>query len=706
MSSTDDLILEKTCLQRNESVCSEIINGETKLTPEEENNSLLKTDFKTVDKVLPIPYYNNATKSNGDKSSSEIVENIQTISKERNLYPNVLVSPSRDHSDIDTDEEDFQLRNFSHHRRNDSGQGSSITDTSINCNDFKKIDLNDDLPDAEISTEENDMLESELVSKQKGKSTNQSVVVGGYSKLPDLDKNVTEVLSKIEEGSAGVLSKTRGSSVLSVKNNLSETALNPELDETDFTDIPLNSPANKGHMNTYAPMRTDDSSNENEVMGDLRKPSITDNQPKSGLKLFKRDSNKSWKLFGNHPIKIPSTAANNLNRKSPAVKTKKASVATSTTALILENRPANLPPKSAKEEQHHKQLYEEMLKGAKKKEIKDLHKEIKKTKQQYQQENEIMSSLRIWKEEVVVNWDSMKNTRKVKDLWWNGLPSSVRGKVWRLAIGNDLRITPELFQIMKLNAQQKIAAQKYQEPVATLHDNESSLVVSKENTVGLIALDVARTFPTLCIFQKGGPYHESLKNLLGAYTCYRPDVGYVQGMSFIAAMLLLNMDLIDAFICFANLMHKPCQMAFFMVNQPMMEAYFNSFDVMLEECCPRIHQHFRQQKLSHDIYLIDWIFTIYSKSLPLDIACRVWDLFCRDGEAFLFRTAIGILNLNQDLLLSLDFFRLAQHLTKLSHDVQIEKLFESIASVSFSSQRFHQVLNFYTSHVPALDKTS
>ena len=49
---------------------------------------------------------------------------------------------------------------------------------------------------------------------------------------------------------------------------------------------------------------------------------------------------------------------------------------------------------------------------------------------------------------------------------------------------------------------EKLLSQKYQEPVATLHDSESSLVVSKENTVGLISLDVARTFPALCIFQK------------------------------------------------------------------------------------------------------------------------------------------------------------------------------------------------------------
>ena len=35
------------------------------------------------------------------------------------------------------------------------------------------------------------------------------------------------------------------------------------------------------------------------------------------------------------------------------------------------------------------------------------------------------------------------------------------------------------------------------------------------------------------------------------------------------------------------------------------------------------------------------MFTLFSKSLPLDVASRVWDVFCRDGEEFLFRTALG-----------------------------------------------------------------
>lgn len=53
-------------------------------------------------------------------------------------------------------------------------------------------------------------------------------------------------------------------------------------------------------------------------------------------------------------------------------------------------------------------------------------------------------------------------------------------------------------------------------------------------------------------------------------------------MSFLAAVLLLNMDPSDAFICFANLLNKPCQLAFFRVDHPMVmsllhwvRCYFN-----------------------------------------------------------------------------------------------------------------------------------
>ena len=35
------------------------------------------------------------------------------------------------------------------------------------------------------------------------------------------------------------------------------------------------------------------------------------------------------------------------------------------------------------------------------------------------------------------------------------------------------------------------------------------------------------------------------------------------------------------------------------------------------------------------------VYTLYAKSLPLEITCRIWDVFFRDGEEFVFQAALG-----------------------------------------------------------------
>ncbi|NXJ67515.1 TBC12 protein, partial [Rostratula benghalensis] len=364
----------------------------------------------------------------------------------------------------------------------------------------------------------------------------------------------------------------------------------------------------------------------------------------------------------------------------------------STTALILEDRPANLPAKSVEEALRHRQEYDEMVAEAKKREIKEAHKRKKIMRERFKQEENIASAMVIWVNEILPNWEGMRATRRVRELWWQGLPPSVRGKVWSLAVGNELNITPELYEIFLSRAKERW---KSFSELSSETDTEDAVasVADREASLELIKLDISRTFPSLYIFQKGGPYHDLLHSVLGAYTCYRPDVGYVQGMSFIAAVLILNLEEADAFIAFANLLNKPCQLAFFRVDHSMMLKYFAAFEVFFEENLPKLFLHFKSYSLTPDIYLIDWIFTLYSKSLPLDLACRVWDVFCRDGEEFLFRTGLGILRLYEDILLQMDFIHIAQFLTKLPEDITSEKLFSCIAAIQMqnSNKKWAQV---------------
>ncbi|XP_030190457.1 TBC1 domain family member 12 isoform X2 [Lynx canadensis] len=302
----------------------------------------------------------------------------------------------------------------------------------------------------------------------------------------------------------------------------------------------------------------------------------------------------------------------------------------STTALILEDRPSNLPAKSVEEALRHRQEYDEMVAEAKKRELYEIF--LSRAKER---------------------WKSFSET-------------------------------------------------------SSENDTEGVSVADREASLELIKLDISRTFPSLYIFQKGGPYHDVLHSILGAYTCYRPDVGYVQGMSFIAAVLILNLEEADAFIAFANLLNKPCQLAFFRVDHSMMLKYFATFEVFFEENLSKLFLHFKSYSLTPDIYLIDWIFTLYSKSLPLDLACRVWDVFCRDGEEFLFRTGLGILRLYEDILLQMDFIHIAQFLTKLPEDITSEKLFNCIAAIQMqnSTKKWTQVFASVMKDIKEGDKNN
>ncbi|XP_071982223.1 TBC1 domain family member 14 isoform X1 [Engystomops pustulosus] len=486
----------------------------------------------------------------------------------------------------------------------------------------------------------------------------------------------------------------------------SSAIVNLENDETHFSDVTLNSAKDNSDA---ALAQEGDVEGKIKILGPISNFFNRNIFARKKSVQVEKQNEFGWKLFGkippretqqNNPHKAQKEYEDRIGRtsKSPSPKqnVRKSLVfePLSTTALILEDRPANLPAKPAEEAQKHRQEYEEMVAQAKRREFKEAQRKKKQLEERCKLEESIGNAAMMWNNEVLPNWESMCCSRKVREMWWQGIPPSVRGKVWSLAIGNELNITHELYDICLSRAKDRWKSMSM--GGSDVDNEDSGLSASdREASLELIKLDISRTFPNLCIFQKGGPYHDMLHSILGAYTCYRPDVGYVQGMSFIAAVLILNLDTADAFIAFSNLLNKPCQMAFFRVDHGLMLTYFAAFEVFFEENLPRLFAHFKKNNLTPDIYLIDWIFTLYSKSLPLDLACRVWDVFCRDGEEFLFRTALGILRLFEDILTRMDFIHIAQFLTKLPEDLTADDLFVSIAAIQMQSRnkKWAQILS-------------
>ncbi|XP_025977710.2 TBC1 domain family member 14 isoform X2 [Dromaius novaehollandiae] len=493
-----------------------------------------------------------------------------------------------------------------------------------------------------------------------------------------------------------------------VVTSSSSAIVNLETDEAHFSDVTLNSTKETSDQSQQECCQETDVDSKLKILGPFTNFFARNLFTRKQNARFEKPNDVGWKLFGKVPLRENSQKDPKKMQKEYEEKTGRAHKPLSpkqnvrknldfeplsTTALILEDRPANLPAKPAEEAQKHRQQYEEMVVQAKKRELKEAQKRKKQLEERCKLEDSIGNAVLTWNNEILPNWETMWCSRKVRELWWQGIPPSVRGKVWSLAIGNELNITHELYDICLARAKEKWRSLSTGGAEVECEDAGFS-AADREASLELIKLDISRTFPNLCIFQQGGPYHDMLHSILGAYTCYRPDVGYVQGMSFIAAVLILNLDTADAFIAFSNLLNKPCQMAFFRVDHGLMLTYFAAFEVFFEENLPKLFAHFKKNNLTPDIYLIDWIFTLYSKSLPLDLACRVWDVFCRDGEEFLFRTALGILKLFEDILTKMDFIHIAQFLTKLPEDLPSEEFFTSIAAIQMQSRnkKWAQVL--------------
>ncbi|GAM23338.1 hypothetical protein SAMD00019534_065130, partial [Acytostelium subglobosum LB1] len=392
-------------------------------------------------------------------------------------------------------------------------------------------------------------------------------------------------------------------------------------------------------------------------------------------------------------------------------------------SMLDQGRPSQLPPKSQEEIAKHQREYEEIQKKAKKTLEKEAKEKEKQDQVRKEKEKSLIDARRVWEDDIIPNWDPKKKDpgimKRIREVSWRGLPPAVRGKVWKMAVGNDLRITNDLFTIslghannalLAFNRNNRVTSPKHNDdddsPPRRKHslngksvlkdsddfDNEDVLGV-ESTSLGLILQDIQDTFPSLMIFQKSGPLHNDLIDVLGAYICNRPDIGYVPGMTFLGAMFLLNMEKYDAFQCLSNHINKNCFLAFFRQDQSGIPKYLNAMDATVEAMLPKLHKHFKDVGISAKHYLVDWITTLFSKTLPLDIATRIWDLTFLEGEIFVYRTSLAILRLFIADLESATYDQCIDLFTQLpQRKIQEDQFFDEVASIVLDQRKFDKLL--------------
>ena len=397
--------------------------------------------------------------------------------------------------------------------------------------------------------------------------------------------------------------------------------------------------------------------------------SSLDNPIKSNINFININNSSHTKDFSNNSVRFSSTYLNELEQSMLELKNYIEIVAPSDSDTIesvtnkLTFRPKNLPKKTKEEEDYHRKLVEEnrklYLESLHKKQMKEM--EYKKRLEKKMIKMQKMSQ--IWLNEIIPNWTEKRKDKKIKEYFYMGLPDTVRGRVWMLCLGNRFSITKEYYEIQVKNSKEileKYKINKKEEMNDNTNDNiindENDLKIKdKEKSINIIELDIERTFPYLGVFRGDSPMAQDLREILRVFVISRPDIGYIQGLSFIAGILLLNMDKFKAFISLMNLILNPIMLPFYKMENESIQQRLKLFKQVFYFNLPELCEHFDELGLLPENYFLSWNMTLFTRDVNLELAKRIWDVFMVEGIKAIYSAAIVFLSHFESKLINMDF---------------------------------------------------
>lgn len=156
---------------------------------------------------------------------------------------------------------------------------------------------------------------------------------------------------------------------------------------------------------------------------------------------------------------------------------------------------------------------------------------------------------------------------------------------------------------------------------------------------------------------------EDLFNIMKVYSVYDPDVGYTQGMAFIATPLLLNCESeAEAFGLLIRLMKSYGLRELFLPDMPGLMLLLYQFDRLFEENSPQLYNHLTRQGVRSSMYATQWFLTFFAYKFPLGFVLRIYDIVFVEGIESILRFAVNLMLKNEKFLVELNFDKLLDFL--------------------------------------------
>nr|XP_040137338.1 TBC1 domain family member 4 isoform X7 [Ictidomys tridecemlineatus] len=284
--------------------------------------------------------------------------------------------------------------------------------------------------------------------------------------------------------------------------------------------------------------------------------------------------------------------------------------------------------------------------------------------------------------EVLITWDKkLLNCRAkircdMEDIHTSlreGVPKSRRGEIWQfLALQYRLR--------HRLPNKHQPPDTSYKELLKRLTAQQHAILV-----------DLGRTFPTHPYFSvQLGAGQLSLFNLLKAYSLLDSEVGYCQGISFVAGVLLLHMSEEQAFEMLKFLMYDLGFRKQYRPDMMSLQIQMYQLSRLLHDYHRDLYNHLEENEISPSLYAAPWFLTLFASQFPLGFVARVFDIIFLQGTEVIFKVALSLLSSQETLIMECENFEnIVEFLKNTLPDMntsEMEKIITQVFEMDISKQ--------------------
>ncbi|NXH69901.1 TBCD1 protein, partial [Hydrobates tethys] len=246
--------------------------------------------------------------------------------------------------------------------------------------------------------------------------------------------------------------------------------------------------------------------------------------------------------------------------------------------------------------------------------------------------------------DVTLIWEKMLSTpgrskikfdvEKIHSAVGQGVPRHHRGEIWK-------------FLAEQYHLKHQFPSK--QQPKDTPYKELLKQLTSQQHA---ILIDLGRTFPTHPYFSAQlGAGQLSLYNILKAYSLLDQEVGYCQGLSFVAGVLLLHMSEEDAFKMLKFLMFDVGLRKQYRPDMTILQIQMYQLSRLLHDYHRDLYNHLEEHEIGPSLYAAPWFLTMFASQFPLGFVARVFDMLFLQGSEAIFKVALSLLGSHKPLIL-------------------------------------------------------